>query len=346
MGVIIVKKRGIVSGGNLIVDYVKTIETYPVQGNLSTILSIERSVGGATPNVLIDIAKIDGEGSIPLQAIGLVGDDENGRFIVDTLNKHNIDTSLVKKHSFLGTSFTDVMSVKSTGERTFFQYRGANAELGLEQFDFSNINAEIIHIGYALLLDTMDSYDREYGTVMARVLAQAQGRGIKTSIDVVSENSDRFSKIVPPSLKYTDYCTINEVEASMITGIPARQENGNLLVGNIKSICKRLLEMGVKRWAVIHAPEAGFGMSNTGEFFVQPSLDLPEGYIKGKVGAGDAFCAGILYSVYKGWGMEEALKIATGAAACNLSHANSTDGMKNINEVRKVFDTYPKKKLS
>lgn len=333
-------KRGIASGGNLLVDYVKIVDSYPKQGNLSSILDICRSVGGASPNVLIDLAKMDD--SLPLQVIGLVGNDENGNYIVEELQKYNINTDMVARHLSLGTSFTDVMSVKSTGERTFFHYRGANMKLGPEHFDFSRINAEIIHIGYALLLDTMDSSDAEYGTVMARTLAMARDSGIKTSIDVVSENSDRFSKIVPPSLKYTDYCTINEIEASMVTGIPARRDDGSINVGNLKEMCGKLFEMGVKTWAVIHAPEVGCGMDEHGNFFVQPSVDVPREYIKGKVGAGDAFCAGILYSAYSGWSLEEALKIAAGAAACNLSEANAVDGMKNIEEVKKVFERYPK----
>ena len=336
-------EKGIASGGNLIVDYVKIVDSYPRQGNLSNILALDRSVGGAATNVLIDLAKIDG--SIPLQAIGLVGKDENGDYVLSELEKNNIDTSLVSRHTSLGTSFTDVMSVNFSGERTFFHYRGANAELGPRHFDFLKINAEILHVGYALLLDTMDLPDEEYGTVMARVLAMAREHGIKTSMDVVSENSDRFSRIVPPGLKYTDYCIINEVEASMITGVPARNPDGKLNKCDIEIMCRRLFEMGVKKWAVIHAPEAGFGMDGAGKFHIQPSLDLPQGYIKGKVGAGDAFCAGMLYSAYKGWDMATALQVAAGAAACNLSEANAVDGMKSIDEIKKLFDSMPKMKL-
>jgi sugar/nucleoside kinase (ribokinase family) len=44
------------------------------------------------------------------------------------------------------------------------------------------------------------------------------------------------------------------------------------------------------------------------------SYELPLGYIKGSVGAGDAFCAGILYSIYRGFDMPHALKFANGAA--------------------------------
>lgn len=79
---------------------------------------------------------------------------------------------------------------------------------------------------------------------MAKIFAKAQKHNVKTSIDVVSENSERFSRIVPPSLKYTNYCIINEVEASMITGIPARKGN-RISIDNMKRICTELFKMGV-----------------------------------------------------------------------------------------------------
>lgn len=334
--------KGIASGGNFIVDYVKMVDSYPKPGNLSNILSIEKAAGGAPVNCLIDLSVIDP--AMNLQSIGIVGNDEGGEYLLNVFKKHNIDTSMVQINNKYQTSFTDVMTVESTGERTFFHYRGTNSMFGYENFDFSKINADILHIGYALLLDRMDSEDEEYGTVMARTLAEAQKHGIKTSIDVVSENSERYSQIVPPSLKYTNYCIVNEVEASAITGIPARE--GNMIcIANMKSICEKLFDMGVHDLVVIHAPEIGFSMDKTGAFCYQPSLDLPSGYIKGTVGAGDAFCAGVLYAIYNGWHMERAIEVGNGAAACSLSEANATDGMKSIDSILDLIKTLPKRKL-
>lgn len=81
-------------------------------------------------------------------------------------------------------------------------------------------------------------------------------------------------------------------------------------------------------------------MERNGRFVFVPSLNLPKGYIKGTVGAGDAFCAGVLYSFYQGYEMEYALQIGAGAAACNLSELNSVDGVKSLDEIKKVIDKY------
>ncbi len=337
-------RQGVAVAGNLTVDYIKTMDSYPKEGNLSTILSLDKSVGGAPANVTIDLSKIDS--SIPLQVIGVTGDDEDGEYVINILNRNGIDTSQITKDSTIGTSFTDVISAESTGNRTFFHYRGANQIFSVEHFDFSKIKARILHIGYALLLDALDAEDNEYRTVMARVLSMAQRHGIKTSLDVVSENSDRFSRIIPHSLKYCNYFIVNEFEASLTTGIPDRDNNGQLIIENMERICKKLLSMGVKDLVVIHAPEGGFAMESDGSYYIQPSLKLPEGYIKGAVGAGDAFCAGILYSVYNGWDTRRALKIAVSSAACCLSHVNATDGMKDISTLNEIYRTMEKRDLS
>lgn len=335
--------RGITVAGNLVVDYVKILDSYPIMGNLSSILSVSKSLGGAPPNVLIDLARMDPK--IPLKAIGVAGNDEDGQYIVKVLKEHNIDTSRITTHPSLNTSFTDVMTVESTGARTFFHYRGANSTLSFDHFDFENIDTDILHIGYALLLDALDAKDSQYGTVMARTLKAAQDKGIKTSLDVVSENSDRFSKIVPPSLKYCNYFIVNEVEASLTVDIPARDKDEKLILDNMKEICRQLMDLGVNDLVVIHSPEGGFAMDKGGEFYIQPSLKLPDGYIKGTVGAGDAFCAGVLYSLYNGWSITKALQTGVSAAACCLAEVNATDGMKDIDSVLKLYESMELQRL-
>ena len=71
------KRRGIILAGNILADIVKRIDCYPKMGMLSNVLSVSRAVGGCVPNVGIDLAKIDR--SIPITAMGRVGDDEYGR---------------------------------------------------------------------------------------------------------------------------------------------------------------------------------------------------------------------------------------------------------------------------
>ena len=114
------------------------------------------------------------------------------------------------------------MTEQGHGRRTFFHARGANALWRGDDLDFKKINARIFHLGYLLLLDALDEPDARFGTKAARLLARAQAAGVKTSADVVSEDSDRFARIVNPALKHVDYCILNEIEAGKTTGFKIR----------------------------------------------------------------------------------------------------------------------------
>lgn len=222
-------------------------------------------------------------------------------------------------------------------QRSFFAYWGANEVFCEDDIDWDKFDAKIFHIGYILSLNALDEPDNQYGTKMARLLAHAKEHGLETSVDVVSEMSDRFQKIVPPSLKYTDYCIINEIEAQCTTGISLR-ENGELQRQNMKKALEKMNEMGVAKWAVIHCPECGFGLDcRTGEYVEVPSLKLPKGFIKNTTGAGDAYCAGVLYGAHEDRSLEDSMKLATASAAFSLSDNGAADGLKPEAEVIKFY---------
>lgn len=331
-------RKGIAVAGNMIVDILYPIQGLPKAGELTTITDgISRASGGAACNVIMDLARLDP--TLPLQALGRLGTDSEGVFVLEKLREHaNIDLSQVRHEGI--TSFTAVMADTVTKQRTFFHYRGANAKFDIEDIDWSRVNAEILHIGYILLLDALDETDTEYGTRMARLLHEAQMHGIKTSIDVVSESGDRFQRLVPPALRYTDYCIINELEAQQSTRVPLRDEKGVLLRENMADALDALMNLGVSTWAVIHCPEGGFGMEKDGEMIAVNSLELPEGYIKGTVGAGDAFCAGVLYGAHQRMPINSAIELGIASAACSLSESGGTEGMRSAAEAMALYNHF------
>lgn len=331
-------RNGICVAGNLIVDITYPIERWPNQSELTTITDgIARSIGGAVCNVITDLAKLDDK--LPLEALGVIGNDSEGDFILEELGQHkNIGLDLLKRQG--KTSFTAVMSNNMTKARTFFQYRGANAMFDESCIDWEKLDAEILHVGYILLLDALDLPDEEYGTKMARLLAKAQSLGIKTSIDVVTESGDRFKALVPPALRYTDYCVINELEAQQVTGVKLRDEEGTLYLENMPEALKKMKEMGVSTWAVIHCPEGGYGLDENDAYVELESLHLPKGYIKGTVGAGDAFCAGVLYGAQQHMALKESIQLGICAAAASLAEVGATEGMRPVVEVQKLAELY------
>ena len=308
------EKKGIALAGSLIVDRINEIGAYPASGELTKILRITRAVGGCVMNTGIDIRRIDP--SIPVKAVGRIGQDSDGKLLISELEKNGIDTTRIIRGDS-ATSFTDVMSVVGE-QRTFFAYPGACADFCYEDVIFDGLDASMLHLGYFLLLDRIDAGDGK------RILQEAQKRGIRTSIDLVSENSDRYG-LVAECLEYVDNLIINEHEAGMIAGLePSAQ--------NLEQIAGRLREMGVRERVIIHMPEVGVCLSEAG-FVALPSPRLPEGYIKGKTGAGDAFCAGALIGIYRGVDDMEILRLATKAAAASLSSADAVSGMASEREI-------------
>ena len=358
--------KGIAFAGNLTVDYIKYIEAYPAPQSLAAITHMERSVGGLVCNCALALAKLDP--GLPIKAIGVVGQDEAGDFVLSRLGAApSIDTSGIARMG--STAYTDVMTDARAGQRTFFTYNGANSLLTPESFDFAALadGIGILHIGYILLLDGLDAPDGEYPTAMCRALDSAREAGMQTSIDVVSEDGGRFAQLVPPALKYADYCIINENEASRTTGIPLRaasgdgghgcnggdggignnsgnggnigtDSNGAVLEENLPAACEKLMGMGVGRWAVIHMPEMYCGLERGGAFVMERSWKIPEGFLKSPVGAGDAFASGVLYGARSGWSLARSLHAAGAVAAYSLSGAGGGDSLKPLAELMEEME--------
>ncbi len=320
---------GLLAGGNWIIDQVKLIDVYPQPEQLSNIRRQSQGTGGAPYNVLVDLARSGAP--FPLFGAGLVGKDALGEQILADCRRHQIDARHLGMTPKAPTSYTDVMTEQGHGRRTFFHARGANALWRGADLDFHKTRPRIFHLGYLLLLDALDEPDARFGTRAAHLLATAQAAGVKTSVDVVSEDSDRFARIVNPALKHVDYCILNEIEAGKTTGFKIRLADGRLDTVALRHAAGALLQQGVRELVVVHFPEGTFARTRKGEDVWQSSLKLPPNYIGGTAGAGDAFCAGVLLGLHEGWELRRCLLTGVCIAAASLAHATCTAGVKSLN---------------
>ena len=317
-------RSGILAAGNWLIDHVKLIDSWPPQDGLVSITSQTAGNGGGPYNVLKALARL--RAAFPLAGLGLVGDDDNGRAIQSDCDAHGIDRTRLHTHPVASTSYTDVMTVSGTGRRTFFHHRGANALFGPEHFDFTGVKAKYFYLAYLLLLDALDAPDEHGVPRAATVLQRARAAGLKTALDCVSENSDRFKSVVLPVLPYADVLFTNDYEAEKITGRTlGRGESLNR--AEVEAAGRDLLASGVREWVILHYPEGACAVGRNGIVCHQGSVRLPPVEVAGTVGAGDAFAAGVLYGLHEHWPIARGLELGVCAAAASLRHPSCSESI-------------------
>jgi sugar/nucleoside kinase (ribokinase family) len=323
----VTQRSGILAAGNWIVDHVKLIDTWPSEETLAIISRETQGMGGAPPNVLAGLARLGAK--FPLNGAGIVGYDAAGDWILEQCAKLGIDTRLITRTNEGPTSYTEVMNVERTGRRTFFHQPGVNALLGPESIDLASCSARLFHLGYLLLLDRLDRPEKSKGTAAAELLDHASRLGFITSVDAVSEESDRYPRIVLPALPYVDLVFLNEFEAGHVFSTEIRV-NREIDVNALLKTAQDLGAAGVRQWVIIHFPEGVLAVSNQNKIIFQPSVRLPGEKIIGSTGAGDAIAAGILFGFHDDLPMERCLEIGVCAAAASLRHPSATEGMEAV----------------
>lgn len=309
-------RAGIICAGNWIVDLVHDIDHWPNESDLARIGKQTRGIGGGPANVIAALAKF--KTGLALWPMGAVGDDEYGRYIIDECTALGLPTSQLTTKTATPTAHTHVMSVAGQS-RTFFYQGGANDVLSADDFPagtFAQTNARLFYLGYLTLLGQLDRIGPDGSTEAARVLQRAQNAGLITCVDLVSGAHPDFEAIVTAAAPFIDYLVLNEVEAARATGMSLDAETGTH-PDTLGRLGQALLDRGVCKAAIIHCPERVLWVTSEGPHLV--AVDpLPKDQIASHLGAGDAFCAGLLYAIHQDWSRERALALANAAARASL----------------------------
>jgi len=314
-------RRGVIGAGNWIVDHLNKIDRWPAENELCNIIGNRKSPGGGPCNVLFDLAALQTD--LPLYAAGRLGSDADGDWMMAEIARRDIDGRFMRRSIGENTSYTEVM--ETAGRRTFFHNRGANAELSFEDLAGIDVPASIFYLGYLLLLDRLDAADPEYGTAAARLLAVMRQKGFFTVVDMVSEAREKFTKIVPAALPHINALVLNEIEAGHVSGIELRRADGTLARDAMRPAGQALLQAGVRDLVAIHFPEGAYGLTREEEYF-QPAYHLAPERIVGSTGAGDAFCAGLIYGLHEQKALSESLRLGVVSARFNLLSEETSAG--------------------
>jgi sugar/nucleoside kinase (ribokinase family) len=321
---------GIVCVGNFIVDRIHTLSYWPEQGSLAHIRHQDMGVGGGAANVVTDLASL-GFGR-QLSIAGAVGDDRDGDYVRERHARLGIDVEGLRTLQDHATAHTHVMNVPGQS-RTFFYHGGANDLLTDSTVDptlYAASGHRIFYLGYLMLLPALDRRDETGSSGAARLLKAARDAGLLTCVDFVSSEDPDFADRVGAALPHCDYVIVNETEAGRATGITVRNTQGVLLNSAVEAAGRKLLEGGVSKGVVIHAPELCIWLAPDRPPILTPAYPVDASAIVSPVGAGDAFCAAVLYGLHEGWPIETISAVAHRAAVHCLGGATATDGIPDM----------------
>ena len=322
-------RSGVICAGNWIVDLVHDIDHWPDESNLTRIKAQTRGIGGGAANVISALSRLDT--GLPLWPMGAVGNDDYGQFILEECRALGLPTDQLVQKSGVATAHTHVMSVAGKS-RTFFYQGGANDVLSLHDFPtgtFASTPARLFYIGYLTLLKELDAFDAAGRSGAAKVLERAQAAGLVTCVDLVSMPHREFAQIVASAAPHIDYLIVNEFEAAQAM----ESFSSAIDAHNLTEMARGILEMGVRRAVVVHCVERVVWAGADGDTFVFEVEAVPPDDIASNLGAGDAFCAGLLYAIHQGWPPEQSVPLAIAAAKSSLKGHTATEAIPPLNKL-------------
>lgn len=304
--------------GILVADVVgKPIDLMPERGRLALVDRMELHAGGCAANTGIGLAKL----GINTAIAGKVGADGFGDFLVNRFSAYGINTDGVVRDSLAATSATMVL-VHGDGERSFLHYLGANAALKYEDINRDRmVDTKILHVAGALVMPGID------GEPMSRLLRQAKDAGVITALDTVWDATGAWMSRVAPSLPFVDYLLPSYEEARMLSGGLEKPDE----------IASFLIDAGASTVGLKLGERGCYFRTRNGISFHLPILPVPA---VDALGAGDAFVAGFLAGVVRGWDAEQSARFATAVGACCVTALGATTGVKDFDGTLEFLEAF------
>ncbi|MCD6256531.1 sugar kinase [Candidatus Aerophobetes bacterium] len=308
-------KVDVVCAGILVTDIFSSIlPELPKPGQLILVDDIYLSTGGCASNTAVSLSKL----GVKSGAVGKIGKDLFGDFIVNYLKEKGVDTSGISRSSDKATSKTIVL-LTFNEDRRFIHNFGANADFGLEDIDFDYISqTKALYIGGYLDLPRLNQAS------VIKLLKFAREKGVITFLDVVvAHPHPELINECKNAFPYVNYFLPNRDEAKILTGEddPRAQAETFLKYNPEMTV---VITMG-KEGSLVRTKEKIIQAKSYSVKVVDPS------------GGGDAFDAGFIFGVLENWELEETLKFASALGASAVTAIGCTPGVFTKDEALKFI---------
>lgn len=331
-------RSGIICGAAWCIDRNISIATWPAQETVAVSLGEDHQGGCPGHNMSTALVKLGAPFAV--SAIGLIGNDADGKKLHAICDTHNIDRNQLAMRDGLTTSYVLAMTAKDTGKRTFFSTAGAHAAQTPDDFDFTKTNARIVHLGLPGFHKILDGPWGDDANGWVTVLKKSAAAGLKSNLEMASFEPGLIGSIVRPMLPWLTSLIINDFEAAAISGV-ATIQNDKTDIPTCRSVLEKLMATHENlELAVIHFPVGAIAMNRLGQVVEQSSVNVPRSEIVGSNGAGDAFAAGILLGHHEGWLLAQSVKLAHASAAASLRAASTTAAIVSWPECLALADNW------
>lgn len=286
--------------GSLNIDYVYHVAHFMTPGETQASQKMEVFCGGKGLNQSIALSRRGAE----VWHAGAVGEPDGERLLA-ILKESGVNTDLVKTVS--GNSGHAIIQKDPSGQNSILLYGGANQEIDLA--DVEKVMA-LFGKGDFLILQNEIS-------CMAEIMEAAHKKGLT----IVFNPSPMDPALKAYPLEYVDYFILNEVEASDMCGLST--ENGEALI-------EKMAAMFPQAHIVLTLGDKGV-LYRHGDTVLCQGIYPTE--VVDTTAAGDTFTGFFIGSILCGDSVEDALGIASKAAAIAVSRAGAGPSIPRMEEV-------------
>ena len=295
----------------------RPVTRIPDGGNADFIEQIRLTVAGTAGGTIIDCAKL----GLNALAVGAVGEDEKGRFVLSTLEGFGVDTHAMQRHEGVHTA-ASILAVRPNGERPCLHVRGASDVLLIEPDAYPEVlDATFVHMGGNGLLGRMD------GEPTRALLQAAKAAGCITTFDLIFATAPLMDKL-SAAMAHVDYFIPSIEEATALCGRSDPREAAQYFHDLGVTTC--LLTMGGDG-CYVSSPDGTFSL---------PAHDIA---VVDTTGCGDAFSGGLIAALHRGWDLERAARFATTCGALVAGGLGSDAGIVDFDSTAAAMETIPTK---
>ncbi len=286
---------------------------------LEEVTSFSKYLGGSAANTAVGLARLGARAGL----ISRVGPDDFGNYLLQTLQREGVDTSMVAVDPKYPTALAFAAIFPPQDSKVLFYRKPcADTHVTVDDIDFEKaLKARIVSIAGTALCE---SPSRE--AVLA-LLEERRRVGMLNVVDVdwrptLWEDPHAARIYYRMALKLTDVVIANEPELEMAGESPDPETAAN-----------NLLALGANH---VVAKRGGDGVMLFGDGGPL-RLGRVDVTVVNTLGAGDGFGAAYNYGLLQGWEPERRLRFANAAGAIVVSRHSCSEAMPTLEEVKALL---------